>query len=615
MHYDAGQRRRRRRIIKRRGLCSRLARRIKKNPVRLCLVLIVGTQLTLLLVLVMIRMPSSPPVGGIVKRNIRDAVRNAPREAVHSVQSALQSLRGNGINNHGRFTAQQSEPIPLHDWRCTLLEPKKSRKYFESGAPKNSGYIYLLGDRVFSASIGAKQHLIISGSDPAMFDVLMGGKVMRGAFEVRKSSGENVLVYSGDNSYTTGNNMEAPIWLVLYKSDDANVFVHLAVEEGSAGGDGRQLQALSMAACPKGLNPSDELLQESFRRLAQKLSQPERRPFFKTRRGKATSTSSTSADLVTLCTQMTVDRLPRLLAQVTNFAGPVSAVIYVGRYKSVEEEMQEVAAAWESSETMQKYTDIHLVIDAKKPWFISAETDEARGRDPYPINLLRQESIIRSETEWVFVVEGDIIPAPGAHELIRSNWEGMVREEKRLLATGANPSPPGVAFVVPLYNAPTKDPNALFGDAPLSERVPKTKDALVASVTRGSIGRMSDVYMSHSGLDYAGWENRRDSTFAPYEWRSGAEPYHISRKDQLPPFDPLYAGMTEDKTSQLQDMGHAGFIFALHPHLYAVNFGSDGIGESWIAASQKSYWRDSFVHFMHEVFFKDYKRRRIKSRA
>ena len=577
--------------------------------------LIVAIQLTLLLILASLRIhvPSSAPLGGIrgIKGKIGSVVSTASGEAVHSVQSALKSLRGNGVNDRGPFSAQQSGPNSPHGWRCALLEPKKSRKWESRGAPTDSGYIYLLGDRVFSPNnIGSKQQLIISGSDPAMFDVLMGGEEMRGAFEVPKNAGDSVMVYSSDDSFTTGNNMGAPIWLVLYKSEEANVSVHLAVKGESGSDGGNRLQPLATAACPKELDQSESeysTLQNSFHLLTQKLSQPERRPFFKRRIEKADGASD---DLVTLCTQMTVDRLPRLLAQATNFGGPVSAVVFVGRYKSIEEEVEEVAAAWESSEILQKYANIHLVLDGKRPWFIGAETDEARERDPYPINLLRQESIIRAETEWVFVVEGDIVTVPSAHELIRSSWDEMLNEEKRLLAAGANSSPPGVAFVVPLYDAPTKDPDAIFFESPLAERVPKTKDALTAAVARGSVKRMSDVYVSHSGLDYQGWESRRDSKlFTPYEWSTGVEPYHISRKDNLPPFDPLYAGMTNDKTSQLQDMGRAGYLFALHPQIYAVNFGSEGIGESWIAPSEQSYWRFDFVSYIHEVFFKDYKRR------
>ena len=550
------------------------------------------------------------PLGGIraIKGEVGSVV-TASGEAVHSVQSALQSLRGNVLNIRGHFPTSNSP----HGWRCALLEPKRSRRYYESGAPKDSGYIYLLGDRVFSPDNigGGRQQLIVSGSDPAMFDVLMGGEEMRGAFEVPKNAGESVMVYSSDDSFTTGNNMGAPIWLVLYKSEEANVSVHLAVKGGSGSDGGNQLQPLATTACPKGLDQSESeysTLQNSFQLLTQKLSQPERRPFFKRRVEKADGASD---DLVTLCTQMTVDRLPRLLAQATNFGGPVSAVVFVGRYKSIEEEIEEVAAAWESSEILQKYADIHLVMDGKRPWFISAETDEAHERDPYPINLLRQESIIRAETEWVFVVEGDIVTAPSAHGLIRSNWGEMISEEKRLLAARANASPPGVAFVVPLYDAPTNDPNAIFFESPLAERVPKTKGALTAAVAKGSVKRMSDVYASHSGIDYLKWESMRDESklFIPYEWSTGVEPYHISRKDKLPPFDPLYAGMTNDKTSQLQDMGRAGFIFALHPQLYAVNFGSEGVGESWIAPSEQSYWRFDFASYMHEVFFKDYKRR------
>lgn len=603
-------RRRRRRILRQRGVCSRLARRIKSNPARLCLVLIVGVQIALLLVLASLRISSSPPMGGLIKRNVRDVLSNASGEAVHSVQSVWQSLRGYDIGNREHFSAQHSEPNSPHVWRCTQLEAKKLRKFSGQGAPHQDGYIFVLGDRVFSPSITTEQQLIISGSDPAMFDVLMGGSEMRGAFEVQNPAGESVLVYSSGDAFTTSNDMGAPMWLVLYKSEQANVFVHLAVKNEFGGRVDRQL-LLTTTACPKGLKPSDESeyrkLQKSFQLLSQKFIEPQRRPFFRRRTGKGTSSA-----LVTLCTQMTVDRLPRLLAQATNFAGPISAVIFVGRYKSVEEEIEEVATAWESSEVLQKFADVHLVIDGKKPWFMSAATDEGNGRDPYPINFLRQYSIERAETEWVFVVEGDICPAPGAHEVIRSLWEDMLREEKRLLE--ATSSSPGVAFIVPLYQAPTKDPSAIFDwfAPPISERVPKNKEGLVAAVAEGDVVRMSDVYSSHYGLDYLGWEARRDSAFAPYAWASGAEPYHISRKHKLPPFDPLFAGMTNDKTSQLQDMGNSGFIFALHPHLYAVNFGSDGIGEAWIPLSEKTYWRDDFVNFMHNVFFNDY-RRRIKN--
>ena len=597
-----GKRRRRRRVLKRRGLCSRLARRIKGNPVRLCLVLIIGIQIILLLVLSSLDIPSSsPPIGGIFKRNVRD-------EAVHSVQSVLQGLRGYDIGIGERFSAQQSEPISPHGWRCTQPEAQISRKFFGDGAPQHNGYIYIiLGDHVFSPK-ASKQQLIISGRDSAMFDVLMGGSEERGAFEVEKAAGESVLVYDSDDIFTTSTGMGAPTWLVLYKNEQANVLVHLAVKEEFDGRGDKQQLLLPATACPKGVDSSDESeyrkLTESFRLLSQKFNEPQRRPFFRRRTGK-----DASPGLVTLCTQMTVDRLPRLLAQATNFAGPISAVVFVGRYKSAEEEIKEVETAWESSEVMQQYVDIHLVIDGGKPWFISAATDEGHGRNPYPINLLRQESINRAETKWVFVVEGDIIPAPRAHDVIRSVWEDMLREEKRLLE--ANHSPPGVAFVVLLYHASSKDPNAFFDwfSSPLSKRVPKNKEDLVASVAKGDVMRMSDVYASHSGFDYPSWEARRDSAFAPYTWVSGAEPYHISRKDKVPPFDPLFAGMTNDKTSQLEDMGEAGFHFAVHPFLYAVNFDSDGIGESWIPLSQQSYWRDDFVNFMHTIDFNDYKRR------
>ena len=129
-----------------------------------------------------------------------------------------------------------------------------SRKFFGDGAPQHNGYIYMLGDHVFSPT-ASKQQLIISGRDSAMFDVLMGGSEARGAFEVQKAAGESVLVYSSDDNFTTSTGMGAPMWLVLYKNEQANIFVHLAVKEEFDDRGGKQQLLLTATSCPNGLDP------------------------------------------------------------------------------------------------------------------------------------------------------------------------------------------------------------------------------------------------------------------------------------------------------------------------------------------------------------------------
>jgi len=429
-------------------------------------------------------------------------------------------------------------------WQCTQLEPSSTKNFTGKEAPKHPGYIYLLGRKM---SGHKSQRLLLSGGGSASFDVLMEGKDARGAFGVKKALNEEILIYSSDDAFTTRNEMGAPLWLVVYKGENADVAVQHAVD-GST-----QISPLGgTLPCPNGLNPSDgaayRKLQASFRALCKRLSLPQRRPFFKRRRRNPGDIA-----LVTLCTQLTVDRLPRLASTAASFAGPVSAAIFVGRYRPFEIEIEEVAAAWGENEAMQRYVDIHVVIDSKTPWFKSAIGNEGRGDDPYPVNILRQESIRRAQTEWIFLAEGDMVSAPNGHELIRSTWGRMVTEEKHHLLSPGRGKTPGVAFVVPSYYAPTKDRDD--AQLRLSERVPKSKDELVSAVKDDKVKRMSDVYDSHKELNYQAWEDLRNDTFMSYNWTMSMEPYYIARKETLPPFDPLFMGMGGDKRSQLRRDG------------------------------------------------------------
>ena len=70
-----------------------------------------------------------------------------------------------------------------------------------------------------------------------------------------------------------------------------------------------------------------------------------------------------------------------------------------------QEDIDLVAQVWEASSHMQQYVDVHLVIDGKQPWYKVGTTDAGHGRNPYPVNLLRQLSVEYAATEWIIYVE------------------------------------------------------------------------------------------------------------------------------------------------------------------------------------------------------------------
>ena len=102
---------------------------------------------------------------------------------------------------------------------------------------------------------------------------------------------------------------------------------------------------------------------------------------------------------ITLCTQLSIDRLPRLVHLSKTWEGPISAVLYIRS----EKELEQLRESWNSEDSMRKWVDVHVVYDDNKPWV--RFSDKQR---PYPVNLLRQLSVENARTELVLYIEADL---------------------------------------------------------------------------------------------------------------------------------------------------------------------------------------------------------------
>lgn len=90
---------------------------------------------------------------------------------------------------------------------------------------------------------------------------------------------------------------------------------------------------------------------------------PRRDLYFRRRTG--------SGGKVTLCTQLTPERLHHLQHIAKHWGGPVSAAIYVGhRNSSQGDETTAISNFWDTAaDDIKSFLDIHLVYDDKRPWF------------------------------------------------------------------------------------------------------------------------------------------------------------------------------------------------------------------------------------------------------
>ena len=183
---------------------------------------------------------------------------------------------------------------------------------------------------------------------------------------------------------------------------------------------------------------------------------PRRDLYFRRRTG--------SGGKVTLCTQLTPERLHHLQHIAKHWGGPVSAAIYVGhRNSSQGDETTAISNFWDTAaDDIKSFLDIHLVYDDKRPWF---STSAGGQQNPYPINLLRQIALDAAQTKWVMVLEADMVPVPNAQKLVERSWGEMMETYNR--------EPNGAAFVVPFYISRVQLDN---GRA--IERFPSNKKAL-----------------------------------------------------------------------------------------------------------------------------------------
>lgn len=119
--------------------------------------------------------------------------------------------------------------------------------------------------------------------------------------------------------------------------------------------------------------------------------------------GRIQREAQPTASDITLATQMTVDRIYLLPHIARNWAGPVSVAVFLRK----PDEEQRVRRLLQSSSDARRWVSVHLVHNT------TAMFD-------YPINVLRNAAWDGAPTDYIFNVDADFVPMPGAHDSLRA---------------------------------------------------------------------------------------------------------------------------------------------------------------------------------------------------
>mmetsp|Transcript_8918 Transcript_8918/g.26712 ORF Transcript_8918/g.26712 Transcript_8918/m.26712 type:complete len:624 (-) Transcript_8918:135-2006(-) len=453
----------------------------------------------------------------------------------------------------------------------------------------------------------SRKFLVLSGVGGGSWDMLWSD--YSGAFDRPKAPNSTLFV--------PWREPHVPLFLVAYSRRPVDVHILQVDKKGSRapknGGDivrcgERVLSAALAATCQTStaLRGSTTSWDPSRSRKDARLEvvdseetfrYPVRKPYFLKR--------SDQTGTVTVCTQLTVDRLERLEALAKTFAGPISAAMYLGFRGNITEEMDVLLQFWESSTVLQRHVDLHVVFDDKKPWYAVGVNDCFHGLNPYPINFLRQFAVEHATTEWILYLEADMSTVPNAHGLIMRGWDDMMKFHQKNNGMAV--------FTVPIYHSRFSDSREIL------VRTPSNKSELISMLSPGHPRPLTKMpYMSHWKLNYREWERVSNGTFLTYHKFGNPkiivtykqEPYFIIRRQEMPPYNVMFMGMHNDKITQVKDTNVCGFQFFIHPDLYAINFNHD-VGESvhpgaseWLDPSRtkNATWRQAYAHAMHEAY-------------
>merc|ERR1712166_1303873 len=251
-----------------------------------------------------------------------------------------------------------------------------------------------------------------------------------------------------------------------------------------------------------------------------------------------------SACSVTIVTQLSIDRLHRLRAMCSTWAGPISAAVYVD-------------STMDCESLKQQLTEFHQEVDAAASCRLdislvhAAESAESSYDQMYPINALRNAAMGQASTALVFLLDVDFVPAPDLCERLQSC------QELHGLARG-NLVSAHCVFVVPAFEV-------VCGAA-----TPHTQQQLAQLCSDGACEpfHVSNFPKGHQPTDSARWMKAKHAYTVDY--RNCYEPYLVMSRIRCPRYDERFRGYGMNKISHIFEVAQAAPRFVVLPEVFVT---------------------------------------------
>ena len=347
---------------------------------------------------------------------------------------------------------------------------------------------------------------------------------------------------------------------------------------------------------------------------------------------------------VTVCVHLDVSRMIQLNARAKNYAGPISAVIFVVDDEDVEKVKQYVAA----SVHIRKWVDVHLYnaspkatgeahIDLPNEPVFEGDAKSLGQKLLYPANLMRNMAVEEARTKWIISIEVDLALAPGAKDVFNrvvtklmkeskadetegsgysssysSGYSSGAAADKAVGAAADSTAGQRKAYVVPLLQEQEGECAGGHKQTKVTgaEELPKVgewsgEENEFTTPSGINIKLSGCNFGSHSFMSYDEFfKGESNGAFMPLpdlklqdvnKGHTRYEPYFVARKEFLPRYDDGMVFCTHDKIDQMYRMMQVGFEFWAIPNAYLMHIDNDDKADNELHAarekSDKSYDR------------------------
>jgi len=252
-----------------------------------------------------------------------------------------------------------------------------------------------------------------------------------------------------------------------------------------------------------------------------------------------------SEEAITIVTQCSVDRLPKLQALAEAWSGKISCAVHVPAGEA--DAATALAAIDELHAAVSRGCAAKLGIVLYQEPANSAPHDDrtAWAAALYPINALRNAALRAAATEFVFLLDIDFVPSPGAHDALLPLARRLVKGREALVVPAIEVQS-GAAL--PATRAEAK---ALFDSG------------------RAEGFHMTRYPRGHQPTRFEHWFRAGEGEEYRVGYSLGFEPYVVARRAEVPAYDARFRGYGLNKVVHLYRMATVSkfdFVVACSGH-------------------------------------------------